>query len=212
MMYQQDKKVKIFNEICETILNLAIVNFYWFVFSLLGGVIFGIGPSTIAIFSLIRKWLRGEKNFSIFKEYWNYFKSNFIKGNIITFLITFSIVALIICLRYYQTVNNLLGNILTLFVFLLMLLCFIITIYIFPVYVNYDVNLKKTLSNSIIIATINPVQTILMLVAVVLIYTIGINIPGLLFFFGISTLSYSLSWLAHKAFNNMEILNGGNIE
>lgn len=71
------KSVEKINHIFITILNLVYVNFLWWLFTLLGLGIFGAGPATYALVSIIRQWMRGNTSVPIFSSYWKYYKESF---------------------------------------------------------------------------------------------------------------------------------------
>ena len=65
----------------EWVTKLALLNLLWLLFSLVGGILLGIFPSTLAMFAVIRQWLQGDTQLSIRKSFWRYYKADFWKGN-----------------------------------------------------------------------------------------------------------------------------------
>ncbi|BDG36084.1 DUF624 domain-containing protein [Saccharococcus caldoxylosilyticus] len=43
--------------VCEWITRLACINILWMLFTLAGLIVFGIAPATVALFTIVRKWL-----------------------------------------------------------------------------------------------------------------------------------------------------------
>ena len=60
-----------------------------------GGVVFGVMPSTVATFSILRKWVQGNFDMPIFKTFKNVYKKEFINSNKCGFVF-FSLFALIV--------------------------------------------------------------------------------------------------------------------
>lgn len=193
---------------CDFIMRIAIVNALWCVFTVLGLGIFGIGPATVALFAVVRKWIiLSNKEFKISKEFWKQYKKNFLSGNMLTIIFLGTSTVLFMVLRFYQLTPGEVYSAISYVVLLLMLICLLVSFYIFPIFVNYSTSIKKCLKNAFIMTFANPVQTILMIIISLLIYTIGINIPGLLVFFGVGVFSYNITWLANQTFKKLEIQN-----
>jgi uncharacterized membrane protein YesL len=52
---------------CEWVTRLAYLNLLWIMFSLAGLVVFGVMPSTIAMYTVTRRWLTEDVDIPIFK-------------------------------------------------------------------------------------------------------------------------------------------------
>ncbi|WP_045514978.1 DUF624 domain-containing protein [Neobacillus niacini] len=46
--------------ICQWITRLAYINLLWLFFMSVGLFVFGAAPSTAAMFTIMRKWIKGE--------------------------------------------------------------------------------------------------------------------------------------------------------
>ncbi|MFL6557407.1 MAG: YesL family protein, partial [Bacillus sp. (in: firmicutes)] len=89
----------------EWITKFAYVNFLWMGFSFLGLVIFGVSPATVAMFTIVRKWIIGEQDIPVFRTFWNTYKAEFLRSNglgIVFVLLT----GLILLDLYYMKVDN----------------------------------------------------------------------------------------------------------
>ncbi|WP_084028990.1 YesL family protein [Bacillus sp. J33] len=62
-------------------MRLVYLNLLWIAFSLLGIVLFGFFPATAAMFSVVRKWIMGETDVRVFKEFWQTYRKEFWKAN-----------------------------------------------------------------------------------------------------------------------------------
>ncbi|UOK57848.1 DUF624 domain-containing protein [Bacillus sp. OVS6] len=49
-----------FYTLAEWILKAMYLHLLWIIFTLAGGIVLGVMPSSTAVFSIIRKWLQGE--------------------------------------------------------------------------------------------------------------------------------------------------------
>ena len=64
----------------DTLLWIACLNMLWIVFTLLGGVVLGIGPSTAAAHILVREKVQGSAT-PLMRRYAKEYFKNFAKGN-----------------------------------------------------------------------------------------------------------------------------------
>ncbi|MCL7749936.1 YesL family protein [Halalkalibacter alkaliphilus] len=189
---------------CQWIVRFAYVNILWIIFSCAGLLIFGIAPATTAMFAVVRKWIRGEKDINIFKYYWNTFRSEFYKSNIYGILFLVLSIVLYVNYIFLSTIDGWLLNVMT-FGFISFLVLFIITLlYIFPLIVHYQLNKLDYLKYAIIIGLTHPLITLLMLVQFIAIYLLIIKVPGFLPFFSVSSISFVIMWLANYTFNKIE--------
>lgn len=66
--------------------NLILLNILWVAFTLLGLVIFGLFPATIALFAVIRKWILENEDTPILQEFIKRYKAEFKMANVIGIL------------------------------------------------------------------------------------------------------------------------------
>src|SRR5690625_1648074 len=77
------KVMYVLYQFCVWLMCLAYLNILWLAFSLLGLLIVGFAPATLAMFSVIRKWMMGEKEVAIFPLFWKSYREEFFRANII---------------------------------------------------------------------------------------------------------------------------------
>ncbi|MCE4048628.1 MULTISPECIES: DUF624 domain-containing protein [Bacillaceae] len=194
------KSVEKINSIFTSILNLVYVNILWVLFTLLGLGVFGIGPSTYALVSICRQWIRGN-SVPVFKTYWQYYKENFKESVIISWIYLFVGFVLVVDLL---TVTNWYLRVALLIVGCIYLLSLV---YIFPIMAHYNWNgifLKIKMSFLFGIACLQ-YSLIFFLVAGVLYWAAITFFPGVLTFFGVSFLFFLITWTANQVFTRMEI-------
>ncbi|RDW20623.1 YesL family protein [Oceanobacillus chungangensis] len=189
--------------ILEWITRFAYINLLWILFTLLGGVIFGFFPSTIAMFAIVRDWLRGKSDFPILKSFWKYYRGDFLKSNQLGIFISLITAIITINLFFIQlnTLDWLTWTYAPLFAFILVFVLFLF--YIFPAFVHFDLKIFKLIKNAFLIMLVNPIQTILMLLSLVSIFFIMYLIPPLFFIFGGSSYAFITMWLCLNIFNKI---------
>lgn len=188
----------------EWIMRLAYINILWIFFTILGLGLFGLFPATSAMFSVIRRLLVGDTDLPIFKSFYNYMKRDFKQANILGYILVVLGLLLYFDIRFFQTSTHILFNLLTTFSFILLFIYFIMTLYIFPIFVHYNFKTLEYIKYTLIIAIGRPVLTIMMIVGVVLVYTLFDSIPGLFPFFGASCISCVLLWIASFSLPKLE--------
>ena len=175
------------------ITKLAYVNILWGVFSLAGLVIFGIFPATVAIFAVIRKWKKGDTELPIFKTFWGFYRSEFMKSNRLGFILFIIGMILYVDLRILYFSEGFL-QILYYPILILFFIFILICLNVFPVYVHYELKAFQIIKTSFIRIIINPLSTLSMLVGTIAVIYFTNLIPGIIPFYGVSLLTLVLVW------------------
>ncbi|MFA9557842.1 YesL family protein [Evansella sp. AB-rgal1] len=192
-----------FYRVSEWIMRLAYVNLLWILFTTIGLFFFGFMPASIAMFTILRKWILGEFDIPVFKTFFGTFKTEFIKGNIFGLVILIIGYILYIDLQYLSLVEGTLHTVLLAVLFLAGILYLTFTFYIIPVYVHYDLKLKEYFKFAILIGITNFHITILMAVGIAALYYIFMRVPGLIPFFSVSVTGLYIMWLGNLAFRTL---------
>ena len=144
--------------IAEWLTKLVLANFFWVIFTLLGLGVFGIMPATAALFGIMNKWLSGEENIKIFREYWNLYRKFFVRANIIGLIIILIAVILYIDLDYFKTREGWYNILIKNFIYILIILYFLNLIYLFPLLVKYDIKIRYIIKNALIYIFLTPLE------------------------------------------------------
>lgn len=188
----------------DWITKFAYVNVLWILFTLAGGVILGFYPATIAMFALVRDWLRGKTDLAVWKTFWNYYKRDFIKSNLLGLFLNLLFIFIAIDIYYIQTNENdqLAWTYIPLFAFMLLVVLYLF--YIFPSFVHFDLKLAPLLKNTFLIMIISPVHSFLMVLSLISIFFIMRALPALFFIFGGTVYAFITTWLSLHAFRWIE--------
>lgn len=189
--------------VCEWITKFAYVNVLWVAFTLVGFIVFGFAPSTIALFSIVRKWILGESEFSILSTFWSIYKREFRKANLLWLLFM-----TVFTLMYidWVLINSMQGTF-----YYFMLGCFIICamlltvvlIYIFPVYVHFEGSIFHYLKSALLLGASFPFRTFVMIISVVTCVFLGLLFPGVGILFLGSGISFALMYLSYSLFTSV---------
>lgn len=191
-----------FLRICEIISRLAYANVLWIIFTVLGLGIFGFMPATVALFTVTRKWVMGDRNIPVFKTFWNTYRKEFFKSTL------FGIVLIAIgYIIYIDLAFSPTGGLFTLLragLFICGISYVILLLYIFPIYVHYDWKKRLYIKYALLLGISYPHYTFLMVAGIVALYYLCVSIPGLIPFFSVSLLAYISMWSAYKVIQKME--------
>lgn len=188
----------------ETVMLLLYVNLLWVCFTLLGLIIFGFGPSTIAMFAVFRKWSMGESDVPVFKTFWGSFRSDFFKANAL------GVILLVLAYMLYVNLNflELQGawiNVISRYILLMIAVIYVIMfIYIFPLYVHYENRFFSYFKKSILIAIYHPIRTIYAIAALLTLYYLFYVLPVFIFLIGPSLTSMVIMWIVYRTFQRIE--------
>ena len=201
------QSVERLNHILTIILNLVYVNFLWIIFTILGLGIFGIGPSTYALVSICRQWVRGQ-SLPVFKTYWKYYKESFRESVIISWIYLIGGIVLIVDLMHVANWYVRVGLFVISFIYLLSL------VYIFPIMAHYNwKGIRIKIKMSLIFGFSCLQYSLVLFLVTGGIYWAATNFfPGVLTFLGISFLFYLITWTANQVFTRMETMDAKELE
>ncbi|OLS41073.1 YesL family protein [Bacillus sp. MRMR6] len=192
-----------FYSICQWITRLAYINLLWMLFMLFGLLIFGAAPSTVALLTIIRKWLQGETDLPIFKNFLKIYKEEFIKANTLGVLLLGISIILYLDWRLISSVQGFLYPILMGCLLGVALLFLVVLIYIFPVYVHYEYKTLQYIKTAFLLGISYPMYTMVMVSSVICVSIICIFFQGVgLLFFG-SGLGFVLMYISNLLFNKI---------
>jgi len=192
-------------QFCVWIMRFAYLNILWISFSVIGLIVFGFMPATIAMFTVTRKWIRKETDVAIFKTFWKAYRGEFVKANIWGYILFLIGYVLTIELHILQNQDSLIYQIASFGIVAILFLYFIIVLYFFPIFVHFNLKFINYIKWPFIIGIIHPILTIVLSVVIIgMIYIMFITVPALIFFFGGSVTAYVQMWAVSKTFSKYE--------
>ncbi|MFT4413950.1 YesL family protein [Fredinandcohnia humi] len=185
----------------EWITRFAFIQLLWILFTLAGGIILGFFPSTIAMFAIVRSWIRGNSDIPIFTSFVNFYKSEFIKSNKLGIVIMVVVAFVGLDLYYIQQNANTYLSWTSIPLFAFMALFVLFLFYLFPAFVHYDLNNISIFKNAFLIMLINPINTFFIVFSLASLFAIMCLFPALAFIFGASSYAFITMWFSLYAFN-----------
>jgi len=192
-----------FYKISEWIMNFAYLNILWIAFTLLGLVLFGFFPATVSLFAIVRKWIQGKRDFNVSKCFWNSFKKEFLKSNLLGLILLF-IGGILYTDFLFVRGNEVHFVHYTYYPLLVVIAIFILALlYVFPIYVHFETKLLHILKNSVLLMIMSPLITIMMVTFILILYHILRFIPGITPLFSVSLLAYIIMWSSNFVFQKI---------
>lgn len=194
---------KIYEVACR-IYNLMKLNGLWVLFTLCGGVVFGVVPSTIALYACIRKQIRTESDGHVFQEYKKFYFNNFRRSIVFSIVFWLLIVFLVgesALLTNLGSNGNLMLEVAVKVSRVLLILGLAM---FFPVFSHFDVHGFKTVLQPVILMFICPLEIVLIgiiIFATILLYAIS---PFLIVFIGLSLPAYGMTLVLLRKFDDLE--------
>ncbi|HZG16125.1 MAG TPA: DUF624 domain-containing protein [Candidatus Bathyarchaeia archaeon] len=195
-------------KICQWLSRLAYLNLLWLLFMFLGVLVVGAAPSTAAMFTIIRKWVRGQYNVPIFRLFWETYQAEFKKAN---YLGAFIMMSLLLFWLSWHLISSLEGTLVPIMmgVYLgIMALWLVIMLYLFPVFVHYEGKALQSVKKAFIIGISYPFYTIRMIMAVAAALLVGMIFPGAGLLLTGSGIGFVLMYLANKVFRDIHERSG----
>lgn len=188
----------------EWIMRFAYVNLLWIGFTFLGVVVLGFFPATVALFTVIRKWIMGETDIPVFQTFWTTYKSEFIRSNGLGLLIVIVGGLIVLNLVFIQNSGDSFTNMIQIPLYMFMFVVVLTMFYLLPVYVHYELKLRQIIKNSFLLMIINPIENLVMISGVVAAYFVVRYVPGLGFFFGGSLTAGIIMGTCYLVFNKVD--------
>lgn len=189
------------------IANFAYIQLLWLLFSIGGLVVFGAFPATAAMFHIMRKWLLGQTDVPIFRNFWHVYKCEFLKVNVLGYILLIIGYILYVDVNYFEfnlTIIHSIGKI----VAIVLIYLFIGTcIYFFPVYIHFNFKLFDYIKYSFLFSLSSPWRTALLIAMTVATSYVFLKFPGLIIFFFASLISFLWMWGVYSVFLDRKKIN-----
>jgi uncharacterized membrane protein YesL len=192
--------------VLEVFTDLVYLNLLWLVACL---PVVTIAPSTAALFGVVRGWIRG-KDTPTTQEFFSLFKENF--GLALAVGLVWALLGAVLAADFLLVgqMESFRRPLYVVF-FVFALLYVSATVYLFPVMVNYELDWKTVIKNSLLFSIARPLTTLQCLltvgVALFLVFTLWITV-----FVAASITAYAVYYLCDRTFKNVESLKGATRE
>lgn len=192
------------NKGCLWLIHLAWLNSLWIIFTLLGLGLFGWAPATTTLLSVIRKQMLTEGEIPIFQAFWQSYKRDFIKANVMGFIVVMGLSGLWLSLGTLSDLDLTIRIVMGTWFLLITCLFSIVAIFIFPVFTYFDTTIKNYFHYALLIGLSHLHYLIMIIAMLVGLYGLFNLFPGLLLFFAFSLPAQYVMYLSAKTFEKIE--------
>ena len=167
--------------VCEWIWEAISANVCWIVFTALGLGVFGFFPATVALFTIVRKWLRKDTDLTVWKTFKHVYFKEWKRSNGIG-LVFYSIgLFLFIDIRITERfISGVFGSFLSIILYILVIILLLAVSYFFAVYVHYEYSSKAYIKQSFLITLTSLPFTLLIGIGFFVIGYLINQYPGLI--------------------------------
>lgn len=171
-----------FTEASCWIWRMMQLNWLWLSHILLGGVVLGVFPATVAMFAITRKWLQGELDHPMYREYHQYYRQNFWKVNGLGWVYLVLGAFLVYDLYLVTQISGMIALLSSMLLIVMSLMYLFSFFYLFSYYVHFNQTFKNYLIQPFIITLLSFKQNILIAIGLTLVGYLIYHIPGLILF------------------------------
>lgn len=190
-----------FYKMGDWLAKLIYLHLIWLLFTLLGLIIFGFMPATVAMFSIMRKWIMKE-DVPIFKYFLQTYKTCFVEKNILGGI--YFLTGLILYLDFIISYTKIQWLPLHVVVWGLCILFALMIAFSFPVYAHLELNKVNYLKQTFLIVLSSPVEALLMFIIFIILFYVFLFIPIFFIFCGSTMIGFPIMWLGLRAFQKIE--------
>ncbi|MCR2792240.1 DUF624 domain-containing protein [Microbacterium sp. zg.Y625] len=173
---------------CDWVMWAMALNALWIVFTLAGGVVLGAAPATVAAAHVTRRRLRGEA-FPALRTFARAWRSEFFRSHLVL-TPALTVTALLLIQVVPAVPAGTLGEPITMITAVAAVLAVVLTALLAPLYVHYDLPLRRYLPTASRWMLRNLAPSALLAVAAVAVTTASLMVPGLIPFVSVG------AWLA----------------
>ncbi|MEI5905581.1 DUF624 domain-containing protein [Bacillus spongiae] len=189
--------------IADMLLQFIVLNLLWLVFTVVGFIVFGIFPASIAACYIMRKRIVEQEDIPIFSSFWEVYKQSFVRGNVLfSMVIALSLILYIdfSAITYFDSMmSTIVGVGLIIIVFFLLIMVF----YSLPLLSITSDRSFKVMKNGLLMGLANPLATMVVFIIILAIRVVYGYLPTLLPLFGIMPLLLACTVAFQKSFKKL---------
>ncbi|MFG1687535.1 YesL family protein [Nonomuraea sp. NPDC049269] len=187
---------------CSELIWAARLNLLWILFTLAGGVILGLGPATVAAYTLARRHARGE-SIQAWTEFWTVYRREFVRASLLILPVAVLATVLVGNYLYFSALGPGSGA-LRIATLLALVALAGVGAYLGPLYAHYDLPLWAYVPKASLLALTRPASSALLLFALAAIAFVTSAMPVLAAVISIGAWIYLNTWLCLRFFEENE--------
>ncbi len=185
--------------------RLAYINLLWILFTIVGLVLLGFIPATVAMFTVIRTWLKGNLNppNTVFQLFWKTYKQEFIRSNLIAFIPFVLGYILYIDIFVFEFPDTMLMQSVQFIIYVLSIYYLLAISFFYPIYVEFQLKWLQFLKMLFLMPFVAPFRGLTMIIIGYGIVYLMSMMPVLYLFFVGSIIAYLWLLVALPTFSKL---------
>lgn len=189
-------------EATDEVLWAARLNLLWVLFTVLGGVLLGVGPATVAAYTLARRHAQGE-SFPVFRAFAAAYRREFVRGTALLLPVLGVSVFLVSNYFYFASLGPA-ATVPRLATLAALGVLVVITAYLLPMAVHYDLRTIAYLPKASRFALARPVPSVLLLFVFIAVGYATVSYPFLVLVVALGGWIQLDTWLCLRFFAENE--------
>ncbi|GGK78311.1 hypothetical protein Ppa06_41400 [Planomonospora parontospora subsp. parontospora] len=187
---------------CDELLWAARLNLAWIAFTLAGGVVLGVGPATVAAYTLARRHA-GHESFPLWREFAAVYRREFLRGSLLVLPPIAAAAVLAGNQLYFSALGPGAGPLRAATLAALVALA-AVTAYLLPMYVHYDLPPLACLPRASRLVLARPASSVLLLFTLSAVVFAAAALPVLALTLGAGAWIQLNTWLCLRFFEENE--------
>ncbi|GHH97891.1 YesL family protein [Neobacillus kokaensis] len=170
--------------VCEWIWRAALANMCWIAYTILGLGVLGFFPASVALFTLVRKWLRNDTDEPVLKTFNQVYFKEWKRSNGIGLVFYGIGLFLFVDIRIAeQLMTGVFASFVLIVLYILVFVLLLSVGYFFAIYVHYKLSNKEYIKQSLLLTLTSLPSTIIIGIGFIFIGYVINRFPGLIPFF-----------------------------
>lgn len=192
------------DRIATWITRMALLNLLWVLYTLLGLIIGGVFPATVAALGIVRKWLMDEQDIGIWETFKDIYKQEFISANGLGWILNVIGGILYFNYRAIEAFQGQLSFIVPFAYYLLLFFFFLVIIWSFPLKAHYDAGILQLIKNALILGLTKIHISIAVLITLFAVAYLSLEVPTVTLFFLFSLSALIWFWFTFRVFVHLD--------
>ncbi|MFC0623980.1 YesL family protein [Kribbella deserti] len=149
----------------------------WITFTLAGGIVFGIGPATVAAYTVARRRASGE-SFQAWPAYLSAYRREFVRGSLLVLPLAGAFALLVANYFWFATLGSA-AAVPRLITVAALIALTLVSSYLLPMFVHYDLPARAYLPKASLFALTRPASSVVLLFVLASVVYLGNSFPFL---------------------------------
>jgi uncharacterized membrane protein YesL len=184
--------------------RMVLVNVLWLLFTLMGGVIFGLFPATAAMFAVVGRWQAGEAEVPVLRTFWETYRNGFGSSLLIGYALVIVGMVLAADLMFFTWGETVLHHVIAALMVGACLVYASVLCFVFPVHARFRLPWYRCVKSAVVIGAATLPHGLLTFAGCAAIAGVLFALPVLLLLIGGSLSACWMSWRAGRVFMRIE--------